>query len=139
MATSPAERAVRDTDAAFSRAGAAKDLERVVAYFASDGSLLPPNLPPAQGKEAIHSVWSQLLASSGFAVSWQPTKVEVSQAEDLGYTVGTYELTMHDANGSPVTDRGKYVTVWKKQADGTWKVAADMFNSDLQVPAMAAR
>ena len=71
------------------------------------------------------------MANPGFALSWQLTKAEASRGGDLGYTVGTYVLTLHDPKGEPVTDRGKYVTVWKKQADGSWKVAADIFNSDL--------
>jgi ketosteroid isomerase-like protein len=41
---------------------------------------------------------------------------------------------MNDPKGSPIMDRGKYVAVWKKQADGSWKVAAESFNSDLPVP-----
>jgi hypothetical protein len=75
-----------------------------------------------------------MVANPGFAVGWQPTTVEVSTAGDLGYTVGTYESTLQDEHGNPVTDRGKYVTVWKKQPDGKWKVVADIFNSDLPAP-----
>jgi ketosteroid isomerase-like protein len=69
--------------------------------------------------------------SPRFAVSWQPTKAEASRGGDIGYTLGTYELTLNNPQGTPVTDRGKYLTVWKKQADGSWKVAVDTFNSDL--------
>lgn len=75
-----------------------------------------------------------MMATAGFAVSWEPNRVEVSSAGDMGYTVGAYKLTIHDAQGKPVTDRGKYVTVWQKQLDGTWKVVADIFNSDLPAP-----
>jgi ketosteroid isomerase-like protein len=74
MAASSNDRAVRDTDIPFSKAGAAKDLERVGAFFASDGSLLPPNLPLAKGKEAIRNVWSHLMENPGSAVNWQPTQ-----------------------------------------------------------------
>jgi ketosteroid isomerase-like protein len=42
----------------------------------------------------------------------------------------TFELSFQDAEGNPVTTVGKYVTVWKKQADGQWKVVADIFNRD---------
>jgi ketosteroid isomerase-like protein len=51
------------------------------------------------------------------------------------YTVGTYSLTASDPkNKKPVTDKGKYMTVYKKQADGTWKAVADSINSDLPAP-----
>jgi ketosteroid isomerase-like protein len=75
-----------------------------------------------------------MMASPGFALSWQASKVEASRGGDLAYSVGTYELTMNDPKGKPVTDRGKYMTVWKKQPDGQWKVVTDMYNSDLPAP-----
>jgi uncharacterized protein (TIGR02246 family) len=133
------ERAIRETDMAMSKAGGAKDLEHVLAFYADEASMFPPNAAIATGKEAIRAVWSQLLANPGFAVSWQPTKVEASRGGDLGYSSDTYEVTLHDPTGKPVTDRGKYVAVWKKQADGSWKAVADIFNSDLPAPAAAAR
>ena len=60
-------------------------------------------------------------------------KVEVSRGGDLGYASGTYEFTFNDAKGKPITDRGKYFTLWKKQSDGKWKAVVDMYNSDLPV------
>jgi len=57
------ERAIRDTDIAFSKAGAAKDLERFLAFYAQDASVFPPNLPLATGKEAIRTFFSQLWAN----------------------------------------------------------------------------
>jgi ketosteroid isomerase-like protein len=53
--------------------------------------------------------------------------------------VGTYQQTLNDAKGKPVTDRGKYLTVWKKQPDGKWKAVADMGISDLPAPGAAKR
>ena len=133
------EQAIRETDIAWSKVGAAKDLEHMLAFFADDASELSPNAPLATGKEALRKAWSAYFATPGFAISWQPTKVEASRGGDLGYSMGTYELTTHDPTGKPVTDRGKYVTMWKKQADGTWKVVADIFNSDLPAPAAATK
>ena len=132
---SSVERAIRSADVAWSKAAEAKDLERVLAVFADGASELAPNTPISTGKEAIRKAWASYFATPGFAISWQPTKVEAAAGGDLGYSMGTYTLTVHDASARPVTDRGKYVTVWKKQADGSWKVVADIFNSDLPVPA----
>ena len=133
------ERAIRETDMAWSKAAGAKDLDRMLTFFADDASELPPNAPMATGKEALRKVWSEYFATPGFAISWQPTKVDASRGGDLGYSMGTYELTTHDPTGKPVTDRGKYVTIWKKQADGTWKSVTDIFNSDLPAPAAATK
>ncbi len=63
--------------------------------------------------------------------------MEVANSGDLAYVSGTFEETATDASGRPVKDHGKYVEVFKKQADGTWKVVADIWNSDL--PAVAER
>jgi ketosteroid isomerase-like protein len=76
-----------------------------------------------------------MFALPGFAIQWQPTKVEVARSGGLAFAQGTYEMTMTGPQGSPVTDRGKYIDVWKKQADGAWKVVADIFNSDMPLPA----
>jgi len=128
------EAVIRAAEATWSTAAGAKQLDATVAYYSADASLLAPNAPIATGAEAIRATWTQLLALHGFSIHWQPAKVEVARSADLAFAQGTYELTTTNAQGSPVTDRGKYVDVWKKQADGTWKVVADIFNSDLPLP-----
>ena len=133
------ERAIREADAAWAKAAAAKDVEAYLSFFAEDAFVLPPNVPMLTGKESIRKSVSEMMATPGFALSWQITKVEVSRGGDLAYTVGTYQSTLNDAKGKPVTDRGKYMTVWKKQPDGKWKAVADMANSDLPVPGAAKR
>ena len=130
------ERAIRETGMEWLKATGAKDLERTVAVYADEASMLPPNAPIATGKEAIRAIWSQVFTTPGIAVSGQTTKIEASRGGDLAYEIGTYEFTSPDPAGKPGMDRGKYVLVWKKQADGSWKVMVDIFNSDL--PAAAA-
>lgn len=99
------------------------------AKVTEDAYLLPPNAPVAQGREAIRSAIAALEAIPEFSVTWGPVAAEVGSGADLGYTLGTYEMTMAP-EGSPITIVGKYLTVWKAQADGTWMVTADMFNAD---------
>jgi len=120
------ERTIRDLDSKWAAAANSSDLEASVSYYADDASLLPPNAPIASSKEAIRAVWKSLLAP-GVSVSWQPSKVEVARSGDLAYLRGTYEVAL---KGKSV-DTGKLIEVWKKQADGNWKVTADTFNSDL--------
>jgi len=129
------EQALRDADAKWSAAAGAKDLDKTVSYYSDDAIVMPPNTSAATTKEAIRKVWQDLLASPGLAVSWKATKVEVAKSGDIGFVSGTYELTMNDASGKPVLDHGKYVEVWEKQTDGKWKCGADIWNSDLPVPA----
>jgi ketosteroid isomerase-like protein len=79
-----------------------------------------------------------MLTTPEAAISWKATKVEVAKAGDLAYVSGAYEETMTDGSGKSVKDHGKYVEIFKKQADGTWKVVADIWNSDLPASAPAA-
>ena len=130
------ESAIRDLDAKWSKTAAANDLDGTVSYYSDDAHLLPPNAPIASGKQAIRAVWASLLGPN-ISVSWQVSKIEVSRSSDLAYVMGVYTLTVKDPKGKPVTDQGKLVEVWKKQADGNWKTVADIFNSDLPVPAPA--
>jgi uncharacterized protein (TIGR02246 family) len=132
------EQALRDLDAQWSAAAGSKDLEKTISFYSEDAIVLPTNAPAATTKEAIRNTWKDLLASPGLAISWKTTKVEIARSGDLAYTTGTYELTMNDASGKPVSDHGKYVEVWKKQADGKWKVVADIWNSDLPTSAPAS-
>ena len=126
-----AEQALRDADAAWSKAAESKDLDKTVSYYSDDATVLPPNASAATTKEAIRKIWQDMLASPGLAISWKATKVEVAKSGDLGFVSGTYELTMNDASGKPVTDKGKYVEVWEKKGDGKWKCGTDTWNSDL--------
>jgi ketosteroid isomerase-like protein len=129
------ERLLRDLDAQWSNAAAAKDLERTVAYYSEDAVVLPPNAVSATTEEAIRNTWKDLLASSGLVITWKPTKVKLGNSGEMAWVSGAYELTMNDATGKPVNDRGKYLEVWEKQPDGNWKCAADIWNSDLAVSA----
>ena len=129
------EQALRDLDAKWSAAAGAKDVDKTVSYYAESAVVMPPNASAATTKESIRSAWKEMLTTPGAAIRWKATKVEVAKSGDLAYVSGTYEETMTDASGKSVKDHGKYVEVWEKQADGTWKVVADIWNSDLPVSA----
>ena len=131
------EQLLRDIDAQWAKAAAAKDVEQTIGYYSADAIVLPPNATGAATKEAIRNVWNDMFASPSLVISWQPTRVQVGKSGEMAWVRGTYELTMNDASGKPVDDRGKYLEVWEKQTDGNWKCAADMWNSDLAASASA--
>ena len=135
--TRPAERILRDLDAQWSKAAAAKDLEQTVAFYSDDAIVLPPNATSAATRETVRNLWKDLLAAPGLVISWRPSKVKLGHNGAMAWVSGAYELTMNDVGGKPINDRGKYLEVWEKQADGNWKCAADMWNSDLAVSAPA--
>jgi ketosteroid isomerase-like protein len=133
------EQGIRDLDVQWAKAVEAKNLDKTVSYYSDDAIVMPPNAAIATTKEAIRNIWKDLLASPGLVFTWKTTKVEVAKSGDMAYSSGTYELTMNDAGGKPVNDRGKYVVVWEKQPDGKWKCGADIWNSDLPLPAPAEK
>ena len=124
------EAAIRAAEDEALKIAQAKDAERWASVYADDARVFPPNAPLVTGKEAIRKLFAELFASPGFEIDWEVTRVEVSRAGDLGYVVGTHKVTVNDAEGNPVTDRGKWIAIWKKQADGTWKCIEDIWNSD---------
>jgi ketosteroid isomerase-like protein len=134
----PVEQLLRDLDAQWAKAAANKDVEQTIAYYSDDAIVLPPNATGAATKEAIRNGWKEMFASPGFVITWQPARVQVGKSREMAWVSGTYELTMNDASGKPINDRGKYLEVWEKQTDGNWKCAADMWNSDLAASAPAA-
>jgi ketosteroid isomerase-like protein len=130
------ESTIRELDVKWASAATAKDLESTVSYYADDASLLPPNTTIQTGKPAIHAAWAGLLGSVD-SIAWQPTKIEVSKSSDMAYVIGVYQIASKDAHARPVLDHGKYVEVWKKQSNGSWKTVADIFNTDLLPEASA--
>jgi uncharacterized protein (TIGR02246 family) len=128
------EQAIRDLDAKWEKTAQARDLDGTLSYYSDDAVVLPGNAPIVQGKDAIRALWTSLL-SPDISLSWQATKVDVARSGELAYLIGTYTLTAKDAQGKPATDHGKLVEIFKKRAaDGAWKVAVDMYNSDLPAP-----
>jgi len=132
------EKAILAMEAEWSKS-AASGIDAFVSYYAEDASVFPPNMPVATGHAAIKSGLGPLMATPGFSLSFQSNKVEVARSGDIAYSSGTYSLSMNDPKGNPMTDKGKFVTAFRKNAEGKWKVAADIFNTDMPLPAPPAK
>lgn len=126
-----AEAQLRALDEKSSATAGRNDLDGTVAFYADDAVLLPPNASIATDKKSIRESWAGLLGPNT-AVSWKWSKIEVAQSGELAYIYGSYKLAIGASSQSgPLNDTGKFLEVWKKQADGKWKCAVDMYNSDL--------
>ena len=121
-------KALAKLDDDWSSAAATKDAERVASFYAEDALAYPPNEPVAVGRAAAKKVWAAYFAEPTFTISWKTTHAEVNG--DLGFTSGTYEDSFKGADGKMVQEKGKYLCVWKKQKDGSWKAIHDMWNAD---------
>lgn len=126
--SSTAEKAIRDLDKQWAQAAMQKNLDKVVAPYANDASMLPPNAPIATGAQQIRATWQHLLTDPNIvSVNFGPNKIVISKGGDMAYDVGWTEIKLKLAN--PPTQRGKYVVVWRK-IGGHWKAEADIFNAD---------
>jgi ketosteroid isomerase-like protein len=126
-----AERAaLLKADAEFSKVAAERGLEGFLSFVAEDATFFSGGARMLEGKEAIGPAWAPLLTTPGLAIRWEPTRAEVSQAGDLGYTIGRFEITRSNEESKDVVQRGIYVTIWRKQADGSWKAVVDIGNPE---------
>ena len=119
------EVAIRAVDAAWTKAAEAKDIAGTTAVYADNAVLMVPGSPIGTGKDAITKGLTAMMADKNFALSFGPTKIEVSKSGDLAYELGDYSLTVSDKKGKAQTTKAKYVVVWGKQADGGWKALVD--------------
>ena len=110
------------------------DFNKFLSYYAADASVYPQGMPVATGSEAIRDAFTKMTSMPGFTLQWIATKADVSASGDLGYTAGAYQMTTNNSAGTPTAEKGKYVTVWKKQPGGQWKVTEDIFNADAPPP-----
>jgi ketosteroid isomerase-like protein len=122
---------IRAADAAWLKAYASKEVDKSVAFFDEQGSMLVPNSPLLTGKDAIAKFITRGFKLRDYEITWHPNKAGVARSGELGYTSGTYGMSFKDASGKTISDNGKYLMVWKRQGNGEWKVLFDTSNSDL--------
>jgi len=125
------EAAIRAASTEWSKAAQAKDLDKGVSPYAEDAIYFSDKGAMVKGKNSIRMAWKDMLALPGPGLSFTTSYVEVARSGDLAYEYGTYDFVTEEKKGKPHDEKGKYVTVWKKQADGTWKVVADIDNTGL--------
>jgi len=96
------------------------------AWFAPDAVTLANGNAAVVGHDAIaaRATWSP----QSYQLLWTPEGARMSPEGDMGFTWGHYEGDSKDAQGNPVKKTGRYMTVWKKQSDGSWKVELDASN-----------
>lgn len=123
--------AVKDVEAAWAKDANSKDADKWASYFTDDGSGLYPGAATLKGKAAIKAAMMSYMADPNFSLSFQSDRAMAAKSGDMVYTEGAYTMTMtNPKTKKPMTDHGKFLTVYTKQADGTWKAVADTFNSD---------
>jgi ketosteroid isomerase-like protein len=126
-----AETELLAADRAFAHETVERGIDGWVEGFADDGVMLPSNVPLARGKAEIRDVMGALLSDPTNRLEWDPDRASVSASGDLGYTIGHTSISKVGPSGAAVVvARLKYVTVWKRQADGKWKAAVTSGTAD---------
>lgn len=123
-----ARASLREADSRYSQITSSKDLEGFVAMYTSDAAMYPPDLPVAKGSEAIRATAGAFMEDPAFAVSFTPGTVDVAASGDMGYTYGTANITITGPDGTPLTETIRDFHLWKRQADGSWKLVVDIWN-----------
>jgi ketosteroid isomerase-like protein len=126
---SPRDELVR-TDEAWSAAAAeGKDVEKVVAYWSDDATIVPAGAPMISGKAAIRDYVTQSFATPGFSIRWKTLDAAVSDDGTMGYTTAESTMTFPGPDGKLMTETGRGITVWRRDASGAWKCVYDTWNS----------
>ena len=112
----------------------ARNAARLVqGFYASDARFLPANIPIAVGTKQITQT-CQAMFDNGVS-DLKLTTVTADAHGDVIWATGTYQLTITPPGTQQrINDTGKYLTVFRKQANGDWRCVADAFNSDLPMP-----
>ncbi|HKS22271.1 MAG TPA: DUF4440 domain-containing protein [Thermoanaerobaculia bacterium] len=128
MPGSDAEQAIRKMDEEFSAAARAGNVDGMMAIYADDAVLMPPNFPAFRGRDAVRQFWSGFLAAGQIDATVAADRV--IQSGDLAVEIGHYNLKITPkGGGAPIEDNGKFTLTWQRRG-GQWKGIYDIFNSD---------
>lgn len=124
--TKAIEQQLQASEARWNRAYAERDAKALAGMYADDAALANPGEKLVRGKAAIEQATAAFAADPNLKVAFETDRIQVARSGDLAYTRGRYTLTMTDpGTDRPETSTGYYLTVWQRQADGSWKAAED--------------
>lgn len=116
---------LKDIEAQWAKNYAARDAAALASLYSADGAVANPGVPLLEGAE-IRPMLDQFVADPNANVEFASDRVQVAASGDLAYTRGRFTMRSTDpATKQPRTDTGNYLTVWKKQADDSWKAVED--------------
>lgn len=117
--------AIRQATADFVAHAQAGDWDALAGLYTEEAVVMAPNQEAVVGRDAARALFSPLTVTD-----FQLKPMEIDGRDDLAFARGTYEWTVRVGEGEPATDRGKWLTIWRRQTDGSWLLSQDIWNSD---------
>jgi len=126
------EQVFKDNTKKFVEAFDRGDVVALADFYTEDAKVLPPNMEMVNGKQAIQAFWENARERGVRSINLET--VEVGFDGDLAYERGVSTVNIQPEGAQATTVRGKYLVILKRQTDGSWKLAVDIWNSDLPQP-----
>ena len=123
--------ALREAAVSYAAAASAKDAAGVVAFYDESALMIPPDAELVEGLEGVGSYRFGFIETPGVELEFELVRAEVSSAGDMGWTLAIGDITINRDDGPPGRDLVRDFHTWKKQADGSWKVVVDVWNSGI--------
>lgn len=120
-------------DRAFARAAAERGADGWADFFADSGVMFPPS-GMVEGRERIREAMRPTFEPGRPPLRWEPARAVAAASGDLGYTIGRWRMVVEEAGADSAVAAGHYVTIWRRQPDGSWRVAVDIGNEDTVPP-----
>lgn len=125
------EKKIRETEAALSKAYAAKDLKQYMAFFEPEAIIAGSGMQPVVGAPAIAKGTEVLFTDPNLKEEFAADHVDVAEAGDLAVAHGKYHQTATSKEtGQPAEEQGSYATVFRRQPDGSWKITYEISTSE---------
>ena len=138
MAHDADAQAIRDNETQWNRDFETRDVDKLAAHYTADALVMGPGFTPKMGADAIRGMLKEMVADTALSLMFLSSRVEVAQGGDMAFCEGTYMMTFtNPATGKPMKDNGTYVTVYRKQADGSWKAVSDIASSGMPLGMMS--
>jgi ketosteroid isomerase-like protein len=118
---------LKEADARYTAVMDAGDVEGIVSLYAVDATRYPPDGAPVGGPDAVRAFAERVAAMPGFHLRADPVAMDVSSSGDMGYTLNLLELNFDGPDGSPVVEQLRDFHVWRREADGAWRIVEDIW------------
>lgn len=124
------EATIMKTDSTWAALAAeGKEVDKIISYWADDAVVLPPGQPSVKGKEALRKFVEESKNIPGFSITWKSSEIHFSPDAKMAYMYGENLMSMNDSTGNKISIPGRGYTIWRKEADGSWKCIVDIWNN----------